>query len=146
MDEVVEADAPEPVPGDLLGHFRVVERCGAGAYGVGFLCEDLRLPKRRVLVKWAKRADDALRERFQRQARYELSIVSEFVRKTHEYDAIGLERRAILVHEFVDGMPLDKWMEEKSLGQRLERYAHVVRAMIDLERVGFPHGDLTRGT
>lgn len=145
MDEEIEPDAVEPVVGDVVGSFRLQERCGAGAYGVGFLCEDLRLPKRRVLVKWGKRADDAMRARFQEQARYELKIVSEYVRKTHEYNEVGSERRPLLVHEFIDGVPLDKWIENKAVGQRLDRFAHIVRGMIDLRRIGFPHGDLHTG-
>lgn len=144
-DTEIEANGTEPVVGDVVMSFRVLERCGAGAYGVGLLCEDLRLPKRRVLVKWGRRADDDMRERFKQQARYELKIVSEYVRKTHEYDEVGPEHRPILVHEFIEGVPLDKWIANKSIGQRLERFAHIVRAMVDLKRVGFPHGDLHTG-
>lgn len=73
----MQSDAEEPVVGKTIGdHFLVRERCGHGGYGIGFRCEDLRLPGRQVLVKWGKRADDEVRERFREQARYELAIVS----------------------------------------------------------------------
>jgi hypothetical protein len=141
----MEADADEPKVGELVGNFRVVERCGHGAYGVGFLCDDLRLKNRRVIAKWGKQATDAVRTKFREQALYEMRIVSEFVRRTHEYDEIGEERRPILVHEFVDGERLDEWIVGKSLGQRLERFSHVVRALLDLARIKFPHGDVHAG-
>lgn len=133
----------EPSVGESIKHFRVLQRCGHGAYAVGFLCEDTRLPGRRVLVKWAKRAAPEIRAKFRAQANYELKLTSEHVRRTHEYDEV--EGRPIIVHEFIEGVRLDEWAAGKALGLRLERFAHLVRALADLEQSGTPHGELHLG-
>jgi WD40 repeat protein/tRNA A-37 threonylcarbamoyl transferase component Bud32 len=106
--------SPAQGPGELgrLGPYRVLEVLGAGGMGVVFLAEDPQL-KRRVALKamrpgLAARADS--RERFLREARATAAVKDDHV--VTIYQVAGDSGVPYLAMELLDGMPLNRWLEQ----------------------------------
>lgn len=131
-------------PPPMIGRYRIVERLGAGAFGIVYLCEDLQL-QRRVAVKVllaAAHASPELTERFQREARAVArlshpNIVSIFDVGQHE----GLP---YLVMEYVDGPSLERAMAGKpwSISVSLNLAIQLADALVTTHSAGIVHRDV----
>ena len=97
--------------GTILGPYRIDQELGRGGMGVVYLARDTRL-NRPVAIKFLSEhlASDALRRRFQREARLASALNHPHILTVHE--AGELEGRLYLVTELVDGGTLREWLRE----------------------------------
>lgn len=121
--------APSPTTGQILGHFRLLERIGAGGMGIVFRARDLRL-ERDVAVKILNQkmlADPSGRRRFRREALVLSRLNHPNVETVYEFPAD--DNIDYLVMEYVAGRSLDERLrlgalpeaEVLSLGLQLAR-------------------------
>src|ERR1700679_1576051 len=102
---------PSLTPGQVLGHFRLVEEIGSGGMGVVYRAWDTRL-ERDVAVKVLNAktlADSSARKRFRREA----LILSRLNHPNVEsvYDFHSDNGADYLVLEYVPGVSLDRRLE-----------------------------------
>jgi serine/threonine protein kinase len=99
--------APAPTPGQILGHYRLIEQIGAGGVGIVYLAQDLRL-KRDVAVKVLNArtlADAPAQKRFRHEALILSQLNHPNVKSVYDFHSEnGLD---YLVMEFVPGSSLD---------------------------------------
>ena len=140
-----------PVPtliGRRLGAYRVVGEIGRG--GMGTVYEGLRDDAftQRVAIKTLRLGGgiEAIHGRFQRERQFLADL--QHPRIAALYDG-GVTEDGIpyLVLEFVDGVPIDRWATERSLGveARLELFQQVVEAVDFAHRHLVVHRDLKPG-
>ena len=99
--------ATSPIPGEVLGHFRLVEQIGAGGMGIVFRAHDLRL-QRDVAVKILNPktlSDPSGRRRFRREALVLSRLNHPNVESVYEFPSD--EAVDYIVMEFVPGTSLD---------------------------------------
>jgi len=110
--------APTPSPGQTLGHFRLIEEIGAGAFGIVYRARDTRL-ERDVAVKVLNAkalGDDSTRKRFRREA----LILSRLNHPNIEtvYDFHSEKGVDYLVIEYVPGISLCDRVEKGALPEQ----------------------------
>jgi hypothetical protein len=137
----VVAQAGEPGPGAALGHFRVRKKLGAGGMGVVLECEDADLG-RRVAVKLVRAEADTpqYRERLLREAKAMARLEHANVVRVYE---VGSDRsRLFIAMEFVDGVTLTAWLQERR-GWRevVAMFRQVGAGLAAVHRAGLVHRD-----
>jgi Tol biopolymer transport system component len=134
-------------PGDLLGHYRIVEPLGKGGMGEVFVAEDTRL-NRRVALKILPplfAADPDYRERFRREAQAIAALNHPGIVTIHSVEEH--DRRMMLTMELVDGAPLSEMIPKGGLPlEKLLRIGiEVADAMAAAQQRGITHRDLKPG-
>jgi serine/threonine protein kinase len=82
----------DPLVGSMVGHYKILERLGAGGMGEVYLAEDLKL-KRKAAIKFIAPdifREAARRERFVQEATLAASIDHPHVAAIHDIDQFGL--------------------------------------------------------
>jgi serine/threonine protein kinase len=104
-------DDPTPSIGQLLGHYRIVEKIGAGGMGVVFRARDERLDRDVALKILPKQMllTDAARRQFRREALSLARITDPHVAMAFDFGEEMIHNIKIyyLVSEYVPGMTLD---------------------------------------
>jgi len=135
----------EPARPERIGDFRVLQRLGSGGMGSVFLCEQDEPVRRRVAVKVMRPGMDSAaivaRFRLERQALAALdhpNIAKLLDAGTTE------DGRPFLVMEYVAGMPLHRYCDERQLDARarLELFARICDAVQHAHHKGLVHRDL----
>ncbi len=137
--------APAPLSGRTLGHFRLLERLGAGGMGDVYLAEDVKLGRRvavKVLHAQAALTDAEGIERFVREARAVAALNHPNIVTLHSVEEEGGIH--FLVMEWVDGRTLAQEIPRGGLA--LERIFDIAIPLADAlaaahER-GIVHRDL----
>ncbi|MBV8759252.1 MAG: protein kinase [Deltaproteobacteria bacterium] len=109
--EIVAASS-DIVPGAAIGHFRVRRKLGAGGMGVVLEAEDADLG-RRVALKLVRTEADTpqYRDRLLREAKAMARLEHPNVVRVYE---VGSDRgRLFIAMEFVDGVTLTAWLQER---------------------------------
>jgi non-specific serine/threonine protein kinase/serine/threonine-protein kinase len=131
-----------------IGPYRLLDEIGEGGMGVVFRAEQLE-PVRRVVAVKLIRLGMETREvvaRFEAE-RQALAVLNHpCIAKIFD-GGVTDEGRPYLVVEFVAGMPITKYCDEKRLGlrQRLELFARVCDAVQHAHQKGLIHRDLKPG-
>jgi tetratricopeptide (TPR) repeat protein/TolB-like protein/tRNA A-37 threonylcarbamoyl transferase component Bud32 len=139
--------ATSPSAGQVLGHFRLLERIGEGGMGIVFRARDLRL-ERDVAIKILNQKmlrDPAGRKRFRREALVLGRLNHPNVELVYEFT----EDRAIdyLVMEYVPGASLDERLDQGALpeGEVVELGMQLARGLAAAHSRGILHRDLKPG-
>jgi serine/threonine protein kinase len=137
----IVAQASEPGPGAAIGHFRVRKRLGAGGMGVVLECEDADLG-RRVALKLVRAEADTpqYRERLLREAKAMARLEHGNVVRVYE---VGSDRsRLFIAMEFVDGVTLTAWLQERRTWREIvEMFRQVGAGLAAVHRAGLVHRD-----
>ncbi len=108
----IVAASSDIVPGAAIGHFRVRRKLGAGGMGVVLEAEDADLG-RRVALKLVRTEADTpqYRDRLLREAKAMARLEHPNVVRVYE---VGSDRgRLFIAMEFVDGVTLTVWLQER---------------------------------
>jgi tetratricopeptide (TPR) repeat protein len=106
-------DSADPIPGDRVGRYELLERLGAGAMGVVFAAYDPEL-ERKVAVKLLRRGADVERsparssDRLMREARAMAQLAHPNVVAVYDVGSRG--DRIFIAMELVDGQTLAQWL------------------------------------
>jgi serine/threonine protein kinase len=119
MPKPAETEVHMPLPGSLIGPWRLLEYVGEGTYGIGYRCvRDSEPHSGQYALKWAKSSKD---ERFEHEG--------EMLSRIHHPNVPGLHDRGLwqgaqklphpyLVMDWAEGKPLYDWAKARGLTQR----------------------------
>ena len=114
----IEGSAPDPLIGQVLGHYRIQEKIGSGGMGVVYRAHDEHLNREvalKVLLPGAI-ADDSARKKFRNEANALSQLNHPNIATIHDFDTDG--GRDFLVMESIDGVTLNRRLLEGSLPQK----------------------------
>ncbi|MGE3174964.1 MAG: tetratricopeptide repeat protein [Planctomycetota bacterium] len=141
--------AADPMLGQRLGAFRLVERLAAGGMGVIYRAErDDGLFAQEVAVKLvrAELAGPDLLRRFELERRTLAALQHPNIARLYDGGTTA-DGRPYFVLELVRGAPIDRWCAERALGleARLRLFCVVCRAVHHAHRNLIVHRDLKPG-
>src|SRR5262249_49598960 len=130
--------------GQTLGHFRILEKLGAGGMGVVYRARDEHLDRDVALkvLSAGALADDASRKRFRKEALALAKLTHPNIGVIHEFNTQhGLD---FLVMEYVPGATLNDRLAAGSIPEKeaLALAAQIVSALEEAHREGVIHRDL----
>src|SRR5581483_6557780 len=138
---------PGSVTGQVLGHYRILERIGAGGMGVVYRAHDQRL-ERDVALKVlppGTLADDSARKRFRQEALAISRLNHPNIATVHDFDT----QRGVdfLVTELVPGSTLDEMLAARPLPEKdvLQIGLQLAEGLDAAHRAGVIHRDLKPG-
>jgi eukaryotic-like serine/threonine-protein kinase len=138
---------PPVTIGQLLGHYRIVERIGAGGMGVVYRAHDERLDRDMALkvLPSGALADEVARKRFRKEA----LILSKLnhPNTAHVYDFDTQDGLDFLVMEFVSGVTLAQKLQKGALPEKdvLSLGEQIAQTLQDAHEQGIVHRDLKPG-
>jgi serine/threonine protein kinase len=132
------------VIGEVLGHFRILERLGAGGMGEVYLALDLKLD-RKVALKFihvAYASDPEARKRFEREARALAALDHPSVGAVYGVEeAAG---RLFIVLAYIEGQSLDSMLSRSTLSAERARalLPKLADGLCAAHRRGIVHRDM----
>jgi eukaryotic-like serine/threonine-protein kinase len=145
-------EAPGEGPGTCLGPYQLVQKIGEGGMGTVWLAEQHQPVRRQVALKVIKPglASEAISTRFEAERQALALMDHPHIAKVLDAGAIPDEPdgrnagRPYFVMEFVPGLPLAQFCDERrlSLRQRLELFLPVCQAVQHAHQKGVIHRDL----
>jgi serine/threonine protein kinase len=132
--------------GDTIGHFRLIRKLGAGAFGAVWQAVDTELD-RSVAIKIPRKdqLSDDESEKFFREARTAAQLRHPNIVSVHE---VGREDGTIyIVSDLVEGLTLSDWSSGQQLTSReaAELCAKIAEALHHAHEAGVVHRDLKPG-
>ena len=147
--ETVPEEEPESLLGSRLGDYQVVALVGQG--GMGVVYQAVRTDQgfqKRVAVKLIKRGMDssAVLQRFRHEREILANLDHPSIVRLLDAGTAD-DGRPYLVMDYVDGLPIDRYCEDKRLDlrQRLELFRRVCAAVAHAHRNLVVHRDLKPG-
>ena len=133
-----------PLEGQILGHYRILDQLGAGGMGVVYRSQDLKLGRQvalKVLPAGSASNEEAV-ERFRREARTASALNHPNICTIYGFDEH--EGQLYLAMELLDGDPLDRRLLGKPLDLRqvLDIGAQVADALDAAHTEGILHRDV----
>ncbi|MCA1562943.1 MAG: protein kinase [Acidobacteria bacterium] len=137
----------DPLIGRILGHYRLVERIGAGGMGVVYRAQDLRLDRSVALkvLPHGSLADSEARKRFKKEALALSQLNHPNIATIHDFDTDdGID---FLVMEYIPGATLDELTRDGGLGEEEVRRlgGELAHGLVALHAHGMVHRDLKPG-
>src|SRR5687767_12321119 len=130
--------------GQVVSHYRIVERLGEGGMGSVYLAEDLHLG-RRVAVKLPldTRNDHHFRARFLREARAVSSLSHPNIASVYDYGETS-QGQPFIVMEFIKGQTLNSLIDDGKLSvpRAVEIIEAVCQALSEAHEHGVIHRDI----
>jgi len=139
------SSAPEPMPGERIGPFRLLQRLGAGGMGVVWEADQIEPIRRHVAVKFVKLGMDSKEVIARFEAERQALALMDHPNIAKVFDA-GLTPtgRPYFAMELVKGLPITKYCDEAKLTirQRMELFLLVCNAVQHAHQKGVIHRDL----
>lgn len=128
----------------MVGHYRIINKIGAGGMGEIYLAEDTRL-NRSVTLKFLTRdlcSDDECKARFIREAQAAAKLNHPNIVTIHEVSEFG--QRPFIVMEYIDGYSLEKPIAERSydLEQNIKLMIEICQGLLEAHENNIIHRDL----
>lgn len=137
--------APTPLPGESIGHFKLVRPIGEGGMGRVWLAEQTEPVRRKVALKVIKLGMDteAVVGRFERERQILAQLTHPNIAQVFEAGATE-SGRPYFAMEYVAGEPIHTWCARNraSLEQRLALFATLCDALQHAHQRGVMHRDL----
>ena len=135
----------DSLPGQMVGHYKILARIGAGGMGEVYLAHDSRLGRQvalKLLPAYLSGDSDRLR-RFEQEARAASSLNHPNVCMIHEVGEMK-DGRHYIVMEHIDGVTLRQQMATHSLKQSqvLDIATQVAAALAAAHGAGIVHRDI----
>ena len=138
-DGTIDAEA-QLQPGRVLGHYRIVEKLGAGSFGSVLAAHDMNLD-RRVAIKIIGRKADVAKEVVLNEARAAAQLNHPNICTVFAVEAI--DAVPVIVMEYISGSPLAEIDIAGCTGdQRRSIALGVASGLAEAHRHGVVHGDL----
>lgn len=142
--KAIAAEKDSSIAGEMIGHYRVISRIGAGGMGEVWLARDTRLD-RKVALKLlpAQFTEDAERlQRFTREAKAASALNHPNIITIYEIGEFGDLR--FIATEFIEGVTLRRRMADGKLPLRevLEVAAQIAAALDAAHNAGIIHRDI----
>lgn len=133
--------------GEVLAHYRIAERLGAGGMGEVFRAEDLKL-RRLVALKVLRGADDQ-EGRLLREARFASQLNHPNIAVVYDVDTVERDgqRRSFIAMEYVAGRTLTALLEERvpTVPEAVDIVLQVADALAAAHARGVVHRDIKAG-
>ena len=128
----------------IVSHYRIIRKLGAGGMGEVFLAEDTRLD-RKVAIKWLRTkavASEQARKRLIREAKTAATLDHPNICTVHEIGEDG--ERAFIVMQYVEGETLADRLDSAppDLRESVDIAAQVAEALIEAHSHGVVHRDI----
>lgn len=138
---------PTPVPGALLGHYRILQQIGAGGFGLVYRAHDERLD-RDVALKVLSPGiviDSAARKRFHKEALALSRLNHPNIATVHDFDTY--DGTDFLVEEFIEGFSLDAMLTSGPLPEKdvINLGSQLADGLAAAHKRGIVHRDLKPG-
>ncbi|MDY7231926.1 serine/threonine protein kinase [Hyalangium rubrum] len=133
-----------PLPGEMLGQWKLIDRAGRGSFGVVFRAQLTAEPATVAALKLAREPMDA---RFEREAKLLDSARSPHLPRLldkGEWLSPDGQSYPYLVMQWVEGLPLYAWRNSQGLSNAsaARALAHVAHALAELHRIRGVHRDV----
>jgi serine/threonine-protein kinase len=134
--------------GEIISHYRILERLGAGGMGEVYKAEDTRLHRSvalKVMLAGVHHNEEA-RHRFLREARAASSLNHPNIATIYEIDEFerGGETHSFIAMEYVPGKTLSEYARARTLSvaQKLEILEQAADALAEAHNHGIVHRDI----
>src|SRR3569832_685311 len=130
-----------PMIGQTVSHYRIIEKLGEGGMGAVYLAEDLHLA-RRVAIKYLTSTDRHYRARFIREARAVSALSHPNIAMVHDYGETSTGQ-PFIVMEYVKGKSLSDLLDEGlTLHRSVEIVSAIAEALGEAHQQGIVHRDI----
>ena len=127
--------------GQIVSHYRILEKLGEGGMGAVYLAEDLHLA-RRVAIKFLTATDHHYRARFIREARAVSALSHINIAMVYDYGETPTGQ-PFIVMEYVKGKSLSDLLDEGlTLNRSVEIISAVAEALGEAHQQGIVHRDI----
>ena len=132
-------------PGTVIGHYKLLEQIGEGAFGRVFMAEQVEPVRRKVALKVVKPGMDSREVVARFEAERQALALMDHPNIAHVYDAgtTGMGR-PYFVMELVPGLPITRYCDEHDLStfERLRLFLQVCHAVQHAHQKAVIHRDL----
>jgi serine/threonine protein kinase/tetratricopeptide (TPR) repeat protein len=132
-------------PGDLIGHYRLLQEIGQGGFGVVYMAQQQEPVKRRVALKIVKLGMDTKQvvARFEAERQALALMDHPNIAKVLDAGATA-SGRPFFVMELVKGVRITQYCDQNQLStpERLELFIQICRAVQHAHQKGIIHRDL----
>jgi serine/threonine protein kinase len=131
----------QPLPGAVLGHYKIIRRLGAGGMGVVYEAEDLKLGRHVAIKLLSGAGEPAALDRFWREARAVSALNHPGICTLYEINET--EQQPFLVMELLEGQSLERHQGQAvPLNRLVELGIQVADALDAAHHKGILHRDV----
>ncbi len=142
---VTPAAIVQEKPGDVIGHFKLLQKIGEGGFGVVYMAEQTAPVRRRVALKIVKLGMDTKQVIARFEAERQALALMDHPNIAHVFDAGATDTgRPYFVMELVKGIPITAYCDEARLSnaERLQLFTVVCQAIQHAHQKGIIHRDI----